>query len=126
VSELCSIITSIASEADQYRIKNPLHGIPKEQLFEDVENFANKYQLTEILPLLQKGALVAQSPTQIDSITELDDADHKALIVEKTKRWRHPWTLYFTIILNSISAAIQGWDQTGNAVTGQELIQHSC
>ena len=31
-----------------------------------------------------------------------------------THRWRHPRILYFTIILNSIAAAIQGWDQTGS------------
>lgn len=29
-------------------------------------------------------------------------------------KWLHqPWTLYLTVILNSIAAAIQGWDQTG-------------
>jgi hypothetical protein len=32
---------------------------------------------------------------------------------EVTHRWKHPWALYFTIILNSIAAAIQGWDQEG-------------
>jgi len=57
--------------------------------------------------------LVAQNPTQIDTITELDDADREALLIERTKRWHHPKMLYFTIILNSIAAAIQGWDQTG-------------
>jgi hypothetical protein len=57
--------------------------------------------------------LVAQNPTQIDSITELDDADREALLIERTRRWHHPKMLYFTIILNSIAAAIQGWDQTG-------------
>lgn len=83
------------------------------QLLEDVENFANEYGLVDILPLLRKGALVAQNPTQIDSITELDDADREALLIERTRRWHHPKMLYFTIILNSIAAAIQGWDQTG-------------
>lgn len=29
-------------------------------------------------------------------------------------RWRQPWALYMTIVLNSIAAAIQGWDQTGS------------
>jgi len=33
---------------------------------------------------------------------------------EVTHRWKHPKTLYFTIILNSIAAAIQGWDQEGS------------
>jgi hypothetical protein len=98
---------------DHDRIKNPLHDIPKAQLLEDVDNFANEYDLADILPLLQKGALIAQNPTKIDSIPELDDADREALLIERTRRWHHPKMLYFTIILNSIAAAIQGWDQTG-------------
>ena len=88
-------------------------GIPKAQLFEDVDNFANEYGLQDIQPLLRKGALVAQNPLGIDTIEELDDADREALTIEVTHRWKHPKMLYFTIILNSIAAAIQGWDQTG-------------
>jgi hypothetical protein len=58
--------------------------------------------------------LVAQSPLHIDSIHELDDEDRRVLHEEVTHRWKQPRTLYFTIILNSIAAAIQGWDQTGS------------
>lgn len=66
------------------------------------------------MPYLRKGALVAQSPANIDRISELDDADRESLREEVTHKWKHPRILYFTIILNSIAAAIQGWDQTGN------------
>jgi hypothetical protein len=66
------------------------------------------------LPYLRKGALVAQSPGHIENITELDEADRQSLREEVTRRWKHPRILYFTIVLNSIAAAIQGWDQTGN------------
>lgn len=69
----------------------------------------------DILPLLRKGALIAQSPLHIDSIPELDEEERRVLHEEQTHRWRHPKQLYFTIILNSIAAAIQGWDQTGMA-----------
>lgn len=79
----------------------------------DVENYAQEYNLTDILPLLKKGALVAQSPRDFENIPELDENDKQALRDEITYRWRHPWALYYTIILNSIAAAIQGWDQTG-------------
>lgn len=79
----------------------------------DVENYAREYNLTDILPLLKKGALVAQSPRDFENIPELDENDKQALRDEITYRWRHPWALYYTIILNSIAAAIQGWDQTG-------------
>lgn len=89
-------------------------GIPKEQLFQDVDVFATENQLTDIIPLLRKGALVAQNPLGYDTIEELDESDRAVLREERTYRWRHPRILYFTIILNSIAAAIQGWDQTGS------------
>jgi hypothetical protein len=89
------------------RIKNPLTGIPKDQLIEDVERFATEFGLEEELPYLIKGALIAQSPGRIDSITELDDADRQNIREEVTHKWKHPRILYVTIILNSIAAAIQ-------------------
>jgi len=60
---------------------------------------------------------VAQNPAHIDQITELDDEDRRVLSEEVTHKWKHPRILYFTIILNSIAAAIQGWDQTGKLST---------
>lgn len=45
----------------------------------------------------------------MDNIDGLDDAEREELHLEVTKRWRHPKMLYYTIILNSIAAAIQGW-----------------
>lgn len=88
----------------------------------DVTAYAAEYDLEDILPLLQKGALVAQSPAGIEEISELNDDDRRFLYEEHTRRWKHPFALYYTIILNSISAAIQGWDQTGQNDT---LFKHS-
>ncbi|EIT72927.1 hypothetical protein BDV35DRAFT_404842 [Aspergillus flavus] len=95
-------------------IENPLSGIPRDQLLRDVEDYAQEYDLHDILPLLKKGALVAQRPNQYDDIPELSPEDRQYLRQETTNRWKHPWALYYTIILNSIAAAIQGWDQTGS------------
>ncbi|QIX01306.1 hypothetical protein AMS68_006823 [Peltaster fructicola] len=95
-------------------IKNPLAGIPREELMADVDSFARKYGMENEVPLLRKGALVAQSPGDFENISELDDADRQILREEITHRWKHPWALYFTITLNSIAAAIQGWDQEGS------------
>ncbi|KGO68786.1 General substrate transporter [Penicillium italicum] len=95
-------------------IKNPLAGIPHGQLMADVTAYATEYGLEDILPLLKKGAMVAQTPAGIDHISELDDDDRRVLYEEHTRRWKHPFALYYTIVLNSISAAIQGWDQTGS------------
>ncbi|KAF2246030.1 MFS transporter [Trematosphaeria pertusa] len=95
-------------------VRNPLIGIPKEQLLADVESFAKEHQLEDIQPLLVKGALAAQSPHLFDEIDELDEGDRTALREEVTHRWKLPRLLYITIVLNSIAAAIQGWDQTGS------------
>jgi len=81
---------------------------------QDVDNYAATNGLQDIIPLLRKGALVAQNPHLIDSIPELEESERAALRKEVTHRWHHPKVLYFTIVLNSIAAAIQGWDQTGS------------
>lgn len=100
--------------ANDDRIRNPLVGLSKAQLIADVEGFAREHQLEEITPILIKGALAAQSPALIDEIEELDENDRVVLREEVTHRWKLPKILYITIVLNSIAAAIQGWDQTGS------------
>lgn len=96
-----------------HRIKNPLEGLSHDELMTNVESYANDHGLTDILPLLKKGALAGQKPAEAGSIPELDEQDRHVLREEITRRWHHPWALYYTIIFNSIAAAIQGWDQTG-------------
>ncbi|KAF1363524.1 D-xylose-proton symporter [Lizonia empirigonia] len=95
-------------------IRNPLTDVPKAELLSDVSLFAKEHQLEEIEPLLIKGALVAQSPALFEEIEELDDGDRTAFREEVTHRFKLPKMLYYTVILNSIAAAIQGWDQTGS------------
>ncbi|KAL1630351.1 hypothetical protein SLS56_005026 [Neofusicoccum ribis] len=103
----------VLSENTTGEILNPLVGIPKTQLINDVEVYAQAHELNEILPILRKGALVAQNPEGFRMIEELDEEDHQTLQSEEEHRWKHPMALYLTILLNSISASIQGWDQTG-------------
>lgn len=81
---------------------------------QDVEQFAASTNLQDVLPELRKGALAAQNPVTFESLPELDESDKAALQHEIEHRWSHPKILYFTIVLNSIAAAIQGWDQTGS------------
>lgn len=96
-------------------IRNPLKGIPRETLLENVTRFQQEKGLPEdILPMLKKGALVAQNPASFETLSELDEDEKIALRQEVTHRWKHPKPLYYTILLNSIAAAIQGWDQTGS------------
>lgn len=97
-----------------HRIQNPLAGIPRETLFRNVEDFAREVDLVDMIPLLRKGALVAQDPPVFESIEELDNNEREALRNEVLHKWRQPRSLYITVILCSVGAAVQGWDQTGS------------
>lgn len=83
-------------------------------MISDVESFARDFQLADILPELKKGALVARDPTEFESVGDLTETERTALQDEVLHKWRQPKALYFTIILCSIGAAVQGWDQTGS------------
>ena len=100
------------------KIKNPLKGIPYNQLMRDVEAFAHEKGLEEHIPILRKGALVAQTPDnygeELVGSEALDEAEMKALRDEVEHKWRMPARLFLTIITCSIGAAVQGWDQTGS------------
>ncbi|GME57125.1 putative sugar transporter protein [Neofusicoccum parvum] len=96
------------------KIKNPLAGLSKEQLAYQVEEFAKEHNMTDRLDLLQRGALVAQDPAEFESVPGLTEEEKDALRNEVTHKWRQPKALYFTVILCSIGAAVQGWDQTGS------------
>ncbi len=105
---------SKTSVAHFFRVRNPLIGIPKGQLIEEVQAFAKEHGLEDAEPLLIKGALLAQSPALFEEMEGLDDSERIALREEVTHRFKLPKILYYTVILNSIAAAIQGWDQTGS------------
>ena len=66
--------------------------------------------------MLQKGALVAQDPTNYEDIKgehALNEVEIEDLRNEVLHKWRQPLALYLTIFTCSIGAAVQGWDQTG-------------
>jgi sugar porter (SP) family MFS transporter len=96
------------------KIQNPLHGIPHDKLLSQVDTFAQEQDMKDILVYLQKGALLSQNPGHPESIEELDENDLEIIRQEKTHRWRQPKDLYMTVILCSVAAAVQGWDQTGS------------
>jgi hypothetical protein len=83
----------------------------------NVEAYAIEHGLQDILPTLRKGTLAGQDPIAASTSAMLSGQDLDVLHVEATRRWHQPWALYYTIILNSIAAAIQGWDQTGKHTT---------
>ncbi|OAL73918.1 hypothetical protein A7D00_1946 [Trichophyton violaceum] len=96
------------------KVQNPLASIPKRQLLRDVDEFATKYGIEDALPLLRKGALIAKDPANFETVEGLTDDERDSIRREITHKWRQPWSMYFTIILCSIGAAVQGWDQTGS------------
>ncbi len=70
--------------------------------------------MVDVIPLMRKGALVAQDPPNFENVDGLTDGERDALRNEFLHKWRQPRALYFTVILCSIGAAVQGWDQTGS------------
>ena len=96
------------------RIQNPLHGIPQAALLQQVEGWAKEKGLEENLSLFQKGALLAQNPGALETIPGITEEEKEHIRRETTHRWRQSKDLYMTIILCSLAAAVQGWDQTGS------------
>lgn len=82
---MISLVLSEEPKFTRYRIQNPLHGIPKDSLMAQVEAFAREQGMEDIEPILKKGALIAQSPKNYESIPELDEND-KAVIRRETTR----------------------------------------
>lgn len=76
-------------------LKNPLVGLSKEELFADVEAFAEEKGLQHIVDDMKKGALVAQDPRSFESLAELSDSEKVLLRREKTHRWSQPFMMYF-------------------------------
>ncbi|KAL0581833.1 hypothetical protein V5O48_000201 [Marasmius crinis-equi] len=96
------------------KIQNPLHGIPKGKLLTQVEEFCRERGLEEDVELFKKGALIAQNPKAFEELEELTEEDRTLLRREVTHKWSQPRSLYYTVVLCSLAAAVQGWDQTGS------------
>jgi hypothetical protein len=73
----------------------------------EVEDFSQEHGLTEILPLLQKGALISQDPSEFEEVDGLQPSELDALRNETLHKWRQPRSLYYTVILCSIGACVQ-------------------
>lgn len=95
-------------------IENPLGHLTPEQLLRDVREFARSKGLDEYLSLLKKGAQIAKDPRSYEVVRGITDAEKEALYNEENHRFRQPFSLYITIIVCSVGAAVQGWDQTGS------------
>jgi sugar porter (SP) family MFS transporter len=95
-------------------IRNPLADLTKEEVLHGVDLFCEEYQFEDIKTEVVKGALVAADPMNYDNIPELDADERACLDREFHHKWSQPASLYATIVLCSIGACVQGWDQTGS------------
>ncbi|KAK4056871.1 hypothetical protein OIO90_002121 [Microbotryomycetes sp. JL221] len=95
------------------KIQNPLHGLSREELFHKVDAFCRDNGLEAELDLFRRGALVAQAPGDFEDFAELTEDDKYHIRRETTNKWSQPWSLYFTVVICSLAACVQGWDQTG-------------
>lgn len=77
------------------KLKNPLAGLTRDELFRDVESFARDKGLEHIMDELKRGSLVAQDPKAFESLEELSESDKELLRREKTHRWSQPFMMYF-------------------------------
>ena len=102
------------------RLANPLGGLTKEQLYAGATDFCLAHGLDSHLEVMKRAALVAQEPDEFESLAELDETEKRQLREEVTHKWKHPKKLYQMVILNSLAAAVQGWDET--AINGALLI----
>ena len=104
------------------KLKNPLAGLSKEQVFDDVETFCRDKGLDDHMESFKRGALVAQVQNQanaFENINELNEEEKDVLRNEVTHKWRQPFMMYFLVVLCAGSAIVQGMDQT--AVNGAQL-----
>lgn len=88
-------LEDIAPDRLNATFENPLAGIPKEELFNNVTEFCQQHNLVEHLEDFKKGALVSQNPHKIDTISELSEEDREVLRREETHKWSQPWQLYW-------------------------------
>lgn len=95
-------------------IENPLQRLPAAQVAADARSFAEAHDLADHADDFVKGALVARSPDDLDSIPELSDSDRAALTFEKEHKWKCTWQLYFAALVCALGAATEGWDIVGS------------
>jgi hypothetical protein len=82
---------SYAAKAHYFsRIQNPLAGVPRDVLLQRVDDFTREKGLEDKKDLFRKAALLAQNPSDFETIPELSEED-KHVIRRETTRELHPY-----------------------------------
>ncbi|KAL4940147.1 hypothetical protein BDV06DRAFT_230548 [Aspergillus oleicola] len=103
------------------KLANPLAGYSQEELRRQGINFAVTNQIgdKDDIRAFGIGAMLAQAPEKFESVPGLTAQELEVLRHEFEHRWSQPWTMYVVIVLCSLSAAVQGMDET--VVNGAQI-----
>ncbi|CAP93411.1 Pc16g07410 [Penicillium rubens Wisconsin 54-1255] len=95
-------------------VQNPLMRSSKEQAIIDARAYAESHNMSEYADLFGRAAVIARSPNDFPTATEIDEEERAALTYERDHKWHGPRMLWYSIGLCAVGAATQGWDQTGS------------
>ncbi|KAH0608350.1 uncharacterized protein H6S33_001484 [Morchella sextelata] len=112
------------AEQDAIRsIAKPFHAKSDDELRGLAGEFLRNAELDEsLLVIFEKGAMLAQQPTRYEQRgdgLDLTETEARTLRDEKENKWNISGTLLSLVIVCSMSAAVQGMDET--AVNGAQL-----
>ncbi|OQE28655.1 hypothetical protein PENSTE_c003G10139 [Penicillium steckii] len=118
---------TIGTAADRARrnlnakLSNPLAGYSHAELRKQGRAFAMMHEMGDQadIRVFELGAVLAQSPEQFEDVAGLTPQEKEVLRHEFTHRWSQPWKMYAVIALCSLSAAVQGMDET--VVNGAQI-----
>lgn len=79
------------------------------ECIQDVHSFAQEHGFEAEKDLIVKGALISRDPTNFANVSGITEKEKTAIANEVLHKWHQPKILYFTIILCSVGAAVQGW-----------------
>ncbi|KAJ5081305.1 Major facilitator superfamily domain general substrate transporter [Penicillium alfredii] len=103
------------------KLSNPLAGFSHADLRKQGRNFAIAHEIGDESDIraFELGAVLAQSPERYATVAGLTTQEKEVLRREFAHRWSQPWTMYAVIALCSLSAAVQGMDET--VVNGAQI-----
>ncbi|KAJ5179558.1 hypothetical protein N7492_002768 [Penicillium capsulatum] len=103
------------------KLSNPLAGFNHADLRRQGRKFALTHEIGDEsdVRVFELGAVLAQAPEKYANVAGLTSLEKEVLRREFAHRWSQPWTMYAVIALCSLSAAVQGMDET--VVNGAQI-----
>ena len=80
----------------------------EDECVRDADAFAKEHGFENDRVPLVKGALVSRDPTNFAHVSGITEEEKTAIANEVLHKWRQPRVLYFTVILCSFGAVVQG------------------